>query len=83
MAPARIHTNVPGHIGNICLDGFRFLPDMLGRLIPQVPVVVQSIEFLPLSDIISSPYSTSPSHDNIPPDMLITLKPWLSKNLVA
>jgi hypothetical protein len=42
MTPTRSQTNVPGHMGIGFLADPLLFPGILGRLIPQEPVVVQS-----------------------------------------
>lgn len=54
MTPARSHTNVPGHIGIGCLTCFPS-PETFVRLIPQEPVMEQSLICLSSSDIIKPP----------------------------
>ena len=52
MTPTKSHTNIPGHIGSGCLTRFPS-PETFVDLIPQEPVVEQSLICFSFSKIIT------------------------------
>ena len=73
MTPTKSHTNIPGHIGSGCLTRFPS-PETFVDLIPQEPVVEQSLICFSFSKIITPLAKPIFKNSNLPLPVYFQLK---------